>query len=43
MIYQTALSSNAKLFTDGISVFSVVRDTNTSAIELNSNLKKIID
>ena len=34
------LSSNAKLFADDISLFSIVHDINTSAIELNSNLKK---
>ena len=37
------LSSNAKLFADDISLFSIVHDINTSAIELNSNLKKIND
>ena len=34
------LSSNAKLFDDDTSLFSVVHDINTSAIELNSDLKK---
>ena len=34
------LSSNAKLFADDTSLFSVVHDVNTSAIELNSDLKK---
>ena len=37
------LSSNAKLFADDTSLFSVVRDINTSAIELNKDLKKIND
>ena len=40
------LSSNAKLFADDTSLFSVVHDINTSTIstiELNSDLKKIID
>ena len=35
------LSSNPKLFGDDTSVFSVVRDLNTSANEINDNLKKI--
>ena len=35
------LSSNTKLFADYTSLFSVVDDINTSAIELNSDLKKI--
>ena len=35
------LSSNAKLFADDTSLFSVVHDINTSATELNSDLKKI--
>ena len=35
-----SLSSNAKLFADDTSLFPVVHDTNTSAIELNSDLKK---
>ena len=34
------LSSNAKLFADDTSLFSVVHDINTSTIELNSDLKK---
>ena len=34
------LSSNAKLFADDTSLFSVVHDINTSAIELNKDLKK---
>ena len=37
------LSSNAKLFADDTSLFSVVHDINTSAIELNNDLKKIND
>ena len=37
------LSSNAKLFADDTSLFSVVHDINTSTIELNSDLKKIND
>ena len=40
---QDGLSSNAKLFADDTSLFSVVHDINTSAIELNSDLKKIND
>ena len=36
-------SSNAKLFADDTSLFSVVHDINTSGIELNSDLKKIND
>ena len=35
------LSSNPKLFADGTSLFSVVRDLNTSANEINDDLKKI--
>ena len=35
------LSSNAKLFADDTSFFSVVHDSNTSALELNSDLAKI--
>ena len=35
------LSSNAKLFSDDTSFFSVIHDNNTSAIELNSDLAKI--
>ena len=34
------LSSNAKQFADDTSLFSVVHDINTSAIELNSDRKK---
>ena len=34
------LSSNSKLFADDTSLFSVVRDLNTSAIEINDDLKK---
>lgn len=34
------LSSNAKLFADDTSLFPVVRDINTSVLELNSYLKK---
>ena len=36
-----ALSSNAKLFADDTSLFSVIHDTNTSALELNSYLANI--
>ena len=35
------LSSNPKLFADDTSLFSVVRDKNTSAKELNNDLQKI--
>ena len=35
------LTSNAKLFADDASLFSVVHDVNTSAKELNDNLKKV--
>ena len=35
------LSSNPNLFADDTSLFSVVRDLNTSAIEINDGLKKI--
>ena len=35
------LSSNAKLFADDTSLFSVIHDSNTSALELNSDLAKI--
>ena len=35
------LSLNPKLFADDTSLFSVVRDLNTSAIEINVDLKKI--
>ena len=34
------LTSNAKLFADDTSLFSVVHDVNTSAKELNDDLKK---
>ena len=34
------LTSNAKLFADDTSIFSVVHDVNTSAKELNDDLKK---
>ena len=37
------LSSNAKLFADNTSLFSVVYDTNTSTIELNSDLKLLTE
>ena len=37
------LSSNAKRFADDTSLFSVVHDINTSAIELNKDLKKVND
>ena len=37
------LSSNAKLFADDTSLFSVVHDINTSATELKKDLKKIND
>ena len=37
------LSSNAKLFADDTSLFTVVHDINTSAILLNSDLNKIND
>ena len=37
------LSSNAKLFADDTSLFSVAHDINTSVIELNRDLKKIDD
>ena len=37
------LSSSAKRFADDISLFSVVHDINTSAIELNSDMKVISD
>ena len=40
---QDGLSYNAKLFPDDTSLFSVAHDINTSAIELNSDLKKIND
>ena len=35
------LSSNVKLFADDTSLFSVIHDSNTSALELNSDLTKI--
>ena len=35
------LSSNAKLFADDMSLFSVIHDSNTSVFELNSDLAKI--
>ena len=35
------LSSNPKPFTDDTSLFSVVPDLNTCALEINDNLKKI--
>ena len=38
-----SVSSNAKPFADDSSLFSVVHDINTSAIELNKDLKKIND
>ena len=37
------LSSNAKLFSDDTSLFSVGHDISVSAIELNSDLKKRTD
>ena len=37
------LSSNPKLFADDTSLFSLVHDINTSAIELNKDLKRIND
>ena len=37
------MTSNAKIFADGTSLFSVVHDVNTSAKELNDDLKKVID
>ena len=37
------LSSNAKLFADDTSLFSIVHDINWSAIELNSGVKKSND
>ena len=37
------LTSNAKLFADDTSLFSVVHDVNTSAKELNDDLKKVND
>ena len=35
------MSSNAKLFADDTSLFSVIHDSNTSALELNNDLAKI--
>ena len=35
------LTSNAKLFADDTSLFSVVRNVNTSAKELNDDLKEV--
>ena len=35
------MSSNAKLFADDASLFSVIHDRNTSALELNNDLAKI--
>ena len=35
------LSSNAKLFADDTSLFSVIHDSSTSALELNSDLAKV--
>ena len=37
------LTSNAKLFADDASLFSVVHDVNTSAKALNNDLKKVND
>ena len=37
------LRSNAKLFVGDTSLFSVVHDVNTSAKELNDDLKKVND
>ena len=37
--FSDGLSSNAKLFADDTSLFSVVHDINTSAIKLNKDLK----
>ena len=37
------LTSNAKIFADDTSLFSVVHDVNTSAKELNDELKKVND
>ena len=37
------LISNAKLFADDTSLFSVVHDVNTSAKNLNDDLKKVND
>ena len=35
------LSSNAKILADGMSLFSVIHDSNTSALELSSDLANI--
>ena len=35
------LPSNAKLFADDTSLFSVIHDSNTSALELNNDLENI--
>ena len=47
IIYINALSdnltSNAELFADDTSLFSVVHDVNTSAKELNDDMKKVND
>ena len=37
------LTSNAKLFADDTSLFSVVHDVNTSAKELNDDMKNVND
>ena len=37
------LTSNANLFDDNTSLFSVVHNVNTSANELNDDLKKLND
>ena len=37
------LTSNANLFDDNTSLFSVVHNVNTSAKELNDDLKKLND
>ena len=39
--YLEGLSSNAKLFADDMFLFSVIHNSNTSALELNSNMAKI--
>ena len=41
--FSDSLSSNAKLLAADTSLFSVVRDINTSAIELNNDPEKIND
>ena len=43
MIYQKIWHPYAKLFADDTSLFSVVRDVNTSAKELNDDSKKVND